>query len=84
MDKWAKDKNHKYYYSTLAEKYKANPLTMPLDEYFMYYYGASEQEGYSPYGKSFQKMIGENLGGNLGELLEEGALKNVWKKHEIH
>ena len=45
-----------YNYSTLLKKYRDNHASLGLDEFFMLYYGFSDQPEYSPY-----KVIDEEL-----------------------
>ncbi len=49
MSKWANDKNHKYYYNKLQAKFIFDPTSLSLDEFFMLYFGAALQDGYSGY-----------------------------------
>lgn len=44
-----KNKQSKYYYKTLFEKFKNNYTEMGLDEYFMFYLGSANSENFSPY-----------------------------------
>lgn len=54
LNAWVNDSEGKYYYPSLLERFKNTPEKMGFDDYFMLYYGESEQDGYSPYGASLE------------------------------
>ena len=57
-----------YYYSTLLKKFRENPANLGLDEFFMLYYGYSDQTEYSPY-----KVIDQELNTMLDIDLKKSA-----------
>jgi tetratricopeptide (TPR) repeat protein len=52
--------NESYSYKKLLQKFRSSPLNMSIDEFFMLYFGYSEQPGYSPYTKPATDKTGEN------------------------
>lgn len=49
LDRKCSDPASPYYYKTLQEKFNQN-ITLGLDQYFMLYYGFTQDSRYSPYG----------------------------------
>ncbi len=56
MNKLCKNKDSKYYYSTLLTKFETDNNELSADEYFMLYYGSSLQKNYNPYQITELKM----------------------------
>ena len=52
MDKWLRQKTHRYYWPRLREKFEAAYASLGADEYFMLYYGQWAQPDYQPYASS--------------------------------
>lgn len=62
LDSWSNEKENKYSYIKLLNKFYENNSSLSIDEYFMLYYGQSLQEGYAPYAKTdLKKIIRENF-----------------------
>jgi len=59
MSQWVKDAKHKYYYPTLSAKYNTDYQSLSYDEYFMFYFGFSEQADYAPYSQEIKQEVRE-------------------------
>ena len=57
MTTWVTDAKHKYYYPKLKEKYEKDFESLSYDEYFMFYFGFSQQDAYKPYSKSLDEQL---------------------------
>ncbi|HYW94420.1 MAG TPA: tetratricopeptide repeat protein, partial [Bacteroidales bacterium] len=56
LDQRIRDPLDRYYYPTLREKFRDAPLSMGLDDFFMYYYGFASSDHYSPYSMSSDSL----------------------------
>jgi tetratricopeptide (TPR) repeat protein len=57
LDKWSKSKDHHYSYSKLISKFHSNVLEMGIDDFFMLYYGFTNDAAYSPYGNKAADLL---------------------------
>ncbi|MEL6844034.1 MAG: DUF4919 domain-containing protein, partial [Bacteroidota bacterium] len=57
MTKWVNDPKHKYYYPNLLAKYNEDFQSLSYDEYFMFYFGFSEQADYEPYSQQLKEEV---------------------------
>jgi len=72
LDEWTTDPNHKYYFEKLLKKYNTDYTSLGFDEYFMFYYGFSNQDSYTPYSM-----------GQAVKALQLDSLFNAGKQKEV-
>jgi len=57
MTQWVKDAKHQYYYPKLLAKYNKDYQSLSYVEYFMFYFGFSEQADYAPYSQKIKQEV---------------------------
>jgi tetratricopeptide (TPR) repeat protein len=66
IEKNSNNQNGSYHYSNLIKIFHDNPAELGLDQYFMLYYGFTNQPDYTPY-KEIDKELKEYAGNDLSE-----------------
>jgi len=52
LDKLINNRKHPYYHKTLRDKFIENYRSLSLDEYFMFYFGQTKSDRYTPYARN--------------------------------
>lgn len=60
LDKLINNRKYPYYNKTLSDKFKENYRSLSLDEYFMFYFGQTKSDRYTPYTRN-ESQIADSI-----------------------
>jgi tetratricopeptide (TPR) repeat protein len=60
LDKLLANRKHQYYYKTLSDKFIENFRSLSLDEYFMFYFGQTVSDRYTPYAQN-ERSVADSI-----------------------
>jgi Flp pilus assembly protein TadD len=73
LGQWVLDSAHRYYFPRLLDKFAKKPYEMGLDEYFMLYYGQSEQPDFRA-ANNFTRIVLQQLDQALDKRDYQGCI----------